>query len=65
MSIISLGGIVYSRSLRSGGDLMDEAIIAYTRKNHNLLIGDATAEKVKKNIGAAREFLKKDLEIVP
>ncbi|EOA62259.1 rod shape-determining protein MreB [Anaplasma phagocytophilum str. CRT38] len=54
VAIISLGGIVYSRSLRSGGDLMDEAIIAYTRKNHNLLIGDATAEKVKKNIGAAR-----------
>ncbi|WP_236708276.1 rod shape-determining protein [Anaplasma phagocytophilum] len=54
MSIILLGRIVYSRSLRSGGDLMDEAIIAYTRKNHNLLIGDATAEKVKNNISAAR-----------
>ncbi|MDB1135665.1 rod shape-determining protein [Candidatus Anaplasma sp. TIGMIC] len=53
VAIISLGGIVYSRSLRSGGDLMDEAIIAYTRKHHNLLIGDATAEKVKKTIGAA------------
>ncbi|SBO13713.1 Rod shape-determining protein MreB [Anaplasma phagocytophilum] len=53
MSIILLGRIVYSRSLRSGGDLMDEAIIAYTRKNQNLLIGDATAEKVKKNIGAS------------
>lgn len=53
VAIISLGGVVYSRSLRSGGDLMDEAIIGYTRKKYNLLIGEATAEKIKKSIGAA------------
>ncbi|MEH0831137.1 rod shape-determining protein [Anaplasma bovis] len=53
IAITSLGGIVYSRSIRSGGDLMDEAIITYVRKNYNLLIGEATAEKIKKSIGAA------------
>ena len=54
VAIISLGGVVYSRSLRSGGDLMDEAIIEYTKRHYNLLIGEVTAEKVKKSIGAAR-----------
>ena len=53
VAIISLGGVVYSRSLRSGGDLMDEAIVGYTKRHYNLLIGEVTAEKVKKNIGAA------------
>ncbi len=40
VAVLSLGGIVYSRSVRVGGDKMDEAIIAYIRRNHNLLIGE-------------------------
>jgi len=53
VAVISLGGIVYSQSARVGGDKMDESIIAYIRKFHNLLIGESTAEEIKKNIGAA------------
>lgn len=53
VAVISLGGIVYARSIRVGGDKMDEAIISYIRKNHNLLIGEATAERIKKAIAAA------------
>jgi rod shape-determining protein MreB len=53
VAVLSLGGIVYGNSVRVGGDKMDEAIINYIRKNHNLLIGDTTAEKIKKEIGAA------------
>ncbi|MGN7661078.1 MAG: rod shape-determining protein [Anaplasma sp.] len=53
VAVISLGGIVYSRSVRGGGDLMDEAIASYVRKNFNLMIGEATAERVKKSIGSA------------
>ena len=53
VAVLSLGGIVYSRSVRVGGDKMDEAIIGYIRRNHNLLIGEATAERIKKSIGSA------------
>ncbi len=53
VAVISLGGIVYSRSVRVGGDKMDEAIISYIRRYHSLLIGETTAEKIKKEIGAA------------
>lgn len=53
IGIISLGGIVYGRSVRVGGDKMDDSIINYVRKNHNLLIGETTAEKIKMTIGAA------------
>ncbi len=53
VGILSLGGIVYSRSVRVGGDKMDDAIISYIRRYHNLLIGESTAERIKKNIGAA------------
>ncbi len=53
VAVLSLGGIVYARSVRVGGDMMDEAIIAYIRRNHNLLIGEASAERLKKEIGAA------------
>lgn len=53
VAVLSLGGIVYARSVRVGGDKMDEAIISYIRRNHNLLIGETTAEKIKKEIGAA------------
>ena len=51
--MLSLGGIVYSRSVRVGGDKMDEAIIAYIRRNHNLLVGESSAERIKKEIGSA------------
>ena len=54
VAVLSLGGIVYARSVRVGGDKMDEAIISYIRRTQNLLIGEATAERIKKNIGAAR-----------
>lgn len=53
VAVLSLAGIVYSNSVRVGGDKMDEAIIGYTRRNHNLLIGEATAERIKKQIGTA------------
>ncbi len=53
VGVISLGGIVYSHSLRIAGDKMDEAIINYVRRKYGLLIGESTAEKVKKDIGTA------------
>ncbi len=53
VAVISLGGIVYSRSVRVGGDKMDEAIISYIRRNHNLLIGEGSSERIKIDIGAA------------
>ncbi|MCC6597608.1 MAG: rod shape-determining protein [Alphaproteobacteria bacterium] len=53
VAVISLGGIVYARSVRVGGDKMDEAIIAYIRRVHNLLIGEGTSERIKKEIGSA------------
>ena len=53
VAVLSLGGIVYSRSVRVGGDKMDEAIIAYIRRNHNLLVGEGSAERIKKEIGTA------------
>lgn len=53
VAVISLGGIVYARSVRVGGDRMDDAIIAYIRRNHNLLIGESSAEKIKMELGAA------------
>lgn len=54
VAVLSLGGIVYATSVRVGGDKMDESIINYIRRNHNLLIGEATAEKIKKEIGSAQ-----------
>ena len=53
VGILSLGGVVYSSSVRVGGDKMDSAIIAYLRRNHNLLIGSQSAERLKKQIGTA------------
>ncbi len=53
VAVLSLGGIVYARSVRVGGDKMDEAIIAYIRRTHNLLVGEGTAERIKKEIGSA------------
>jgi len=51
--VISLGGIVYARSIRVGGDKMDDAIISYIRRHHNLLIGESSAERIKIDVGAA------------
>jgi rod shape-determining protein MreB len=53
VAVISLGGIVYARSVRVGGDKMDEAVISYIRRTHNLLIGESSAERIKMGIGAA------------
>ena len=54
VAVLSLGGIVYARSVRVGGDKMDDAIISYIRRHHNLLVGEASAERIKKEIGCAR-----------
>ena len=53
VGVISLGGIVYAASVRVGGDKFDEAIINYIRRNYGMLIGEATAENIKKKIGSA------------
>ena len=54
VAVLSLGDVVYARSVRTGGDRMDEAIISYLRRQHSLLIGESTAEKIKLEIGTAR-----------
>ncbi len=56
VAIISLGDIVTSQSIRMGGDDLDEAIIGYIRKKHNLLIGERTAEQIKIEIGSAKPY---------
>ena len=53
VGVISLGGVVYKGSIRVGGDKFDEAIISYIRRNYGMLIGEPTAESIKKNIGSA------------
>lgn len=53
VAVISLGGIVYSTSVRVGGDKLDEAIVNYIRRHHNLMIGEASAEQIKMKIGRA------------
>ncbi|MCR4441025.1 MAG: rod shape-determining protein [Peptococcaceae bacterium] len=59
VAIISLGGIVTSRSIRIGGDEMDEAIINYIKRSYNLMIGERTAEEIKINIGSALDLAEK------
>ncbi len=54
VGVVALGGLIYSNSSRDAGDRMDEAIAAYVRRAHNLLIGEGTAERIKKEIGSAR-----------
>ncbi len=54
VAVLSLGDIVYARSIRVGGDRMDDAIVNYLRRQHNILIGDSTAERIKTSIGSAR-----------
>jgi rod shape-determining protein MreB len=69
IAVMSLGGIVYSHSLRIAGDAMDTAIINFMKKKFNLLIGESTAEKIKREIGSAiptgseRNFLMKGRDI--
>tara|TARA_B100001123_G_scaffold432794_1_gene556399 strand:+ start:273 stop:1310 length:1038 start_codon:yes stop_codon:yes gene_type:complete len=53
IAVMSLGGVVYSKSLRVAGDALDQSIITYMRKKYNLLVGEASAEKIKKEIGTA------------
>ncbi|NLY52014.1 MAG: rod shape-determining protein [Firmicutes bacterium] len=60
VAVISLGGIVSHRSIRVGGDELDEAIVQHVRRTYNLLIGERTAERVKHEVGTA--FLEKDRE---
>jgi rod shape-determining protein MreB len=53
VAVISLNGIVYAESVRIGGDRFDESIINYVRRNYGTLIGEATAERIKHEIGSA------------
>ncbi|EIZ77490.1 rod shape-determining protein MreB [Novosphingobium sp. Rr 2-17] len=53
VAVLSLRGLAYTTSVRVGGDKMDESIVSYVRRHHNLLIGDATAERIKKEYGIA------------
>jgi rod shape-determining protein MreB len=53
VGVISLGGMVYSGSVRVGGDKFDEAIVNYIRRNYGMLIGETTAEQIKQTIGSA------------
>ncbi len=54
VAVLSLRGLAYTTSVRVGGDKMDEAIVSYVRRNHNLLIGEGTAERIKQDVGVAR-----------
>ncbi|MCU0729741.1 MAG: rod shape-determining protein [Sphingopyxis sp.] len=54
VAVLSLRGLAYTSSVRVGGDKMDEAIVSYVRRHHNLLIGEGTAERIKKDFGIAR-----------
>lgn len=63
IAVISLGGVVISKSIRIGGEELDEAIISYVRKHFNLLIGERTAEEIKINLGTAYKFEEEDARI--
>src|SRR3546814_12095226 len=54
VAVLSLRGIAYTTSVRVGGDKMDEPLTNYVRRNFNLLIGEATAARIKKELGVAR-----------
>lgn len=56
VAVLSLGGIASCNNVKVGGDAMDEAIVNYMRKKHNILIGERTAEEIKLKIGSAREY---------
>ena len=57
IAVISLAGIVYSQSLKVGGDRMDQAIVQHLKRKHNLLVGERTAEQIKIRIGSAARVL--------
>ncbi|HZI80334.1 MAG TPA: rod shape-determining protein [Vicinamibacterales bacterium] len=64
IAVISLAGIVYSRSVRIAGNAMDEAIINYVKKEHDLLIGERTAERIKMELGSASPLSdQKEMEV--
>lgn len=64
IAVISLKDIVYSVSVRQGGDAMDDTIINYMRRRHHLLIGESTAELIKKTVGSAhRDYDKQEMEV--
>ena len=64
VAVIALNGIVYSQSVRIGGDRFDESIIAYVRRSQGMLIGDATAERIKLEIGCAyQQDVVREIEI--
>jgi rod shape-determining protein MreB len=64
IAVISLSDIVFSVSVRKGGDAMDEAIVNYLRRRHHLLIGEATAELIKMTIGSAhRDYDDQEMEV--
>src|SRR3546814_1724395 len=54
VAVLSFRGLAYTTSVRVGGDKMDEAIVSYVRRHPNLLIGEATAERIKKQYGVAQ-----------
>jgi rod shape-determining protein MreB len=64
VAVFSLGGIVISRSIRVAGDEMDEDIVQYMRKKHNLLIGEPTAERLKLELGSAYPLPREDIRPV-
>ncbi len=64
VAVLSLGGIVFAHSLRVGGDKLDHSIINYIRRKYNLLIGESTAERVKKEVGAAKINTPADIQEV-
>ena len=64
IAVLSLGGIVYSESVKVAGDRMDDAIMNYVKKKYNLLIGDHMAERVKVEIGSAYPFAEKKTMMV-
>jgi rod shape-determining protein MreB len=64
IAVISLAGIVYSRSVRVAGNAMDEAIITYVRREHDLLIGERTAERIKIELGSAAPLIeRREMEV--
>ncbi len=63
VAVISLGGIVTSRSIRVGGDEMDESIVQYVKRTYNLMIGERTAEEIKITIGSALLLEETEMDI--
>lgn len=59
-AVICLGGVVMHKSVRVGGNKIDEAILSYTKKRHNLIVGDQTAESIKIKIGSAARLLEEE-----